>query len=60
MSFFATRFAVENPGRWGAEGEALLQQELKVYDLAEGNRTQFLNKATERLRTIAARLSPID
>jgi hypothetical protein len=53
MSLWATRFTLETPGKWGGEDETLLRQGLNVYDLVEGNRTEFLNKAMERLRTLA-------
>jgi hypothetical protein len=53
MSFWVTRFMLETAGIWDAKDVALLRQGLDVYEIADGNRTEFLNKAWERLRTIA-------
>lgn len=53
MSFWATRFMLETEGAWDAGDVAILRQGLDVYDMAEGDRTEFLNKAWERFRAIA-------
>lgn len=54
MSLFAARFALENPGLISSEFESVFRQELQVYDLAEGNRTEFAKKAFERIGTLAS------
>lgn len=54
MSFFMTRFGLEHPRFAKHEGMALLRKQLQVYDLTDGNRTDFLNKAMERLIRLVA------
>jgi len=54
MGLFATRFGLDNPSISKPEALALLRKQLHVYDLTDGNRTEFLNKALKRLRIVAA------